>query len=315
MVTLVTGGTGFVGSWVCRRLAQAGRKVIAYDLQKGAASRYGAKEKRISFRQGDTCDFPGLTHLFRELDGHMEGIIHAAGIVGSGLMRDKPYMGVMVNVMGSVTLLELARIFNVPKFLFLSSGAVYGDAEGPLDEKNTVPNPGDLYAACKLSTELVGHQYATEYGLDFRVARIYFVYGPGRLPSQTSNRVLRAIFAPLERLADEGIERGADQALDFTYIEDAVEGIIRLYEARDLRHKVFNIGSGTAITIGKAAQIVRGLAPNAPSVPIGPGRIIPRGAPLSIDRAREELGFVPRYDFERGAKEYRDWIARTLDVT
>ncbi|GAI40979.1 unnamed protein product, partial [marine sediment metagenome] len=103
--------------------------------------------------------------------------------------------------------------------LSVSSGAVYGEAKDRPGELTHPLHPGDLYGASKAASELIGKQYENHFGLDFRIARPYFFFGPGRLPSGQT-QLFKSLLGPLESLPNLKLEKGAEQRLGFTYIED-----------------------------------------------------------------------------------------------
>lgn len=312
MAVVVTGGYGFVGSWVARELASQGDEVILYDIRKRDLDYLDEVSGKIVFFQGDVLDFPRLAEMCEKLRGRIDGIIHAAANVNLPNVVERPYPAVLLNIQGTQNILEVARTFGIRKVLYVSSGAVYGDASGVLSEDTTPVKPSDLYGATKAASELLGHQYANHFGIDFRVARIYFAYGPGKMPSEL-HPVLRATFGPLEGLDNLEASEGGDQALDHTYVRDTAHGVVLLYRATNLAHKVFNISSGVPVTIYELSALAQKYGMRPVSVRIGPGKVYPRGGPLSIERARNELGFEPQYDAEQGVREYAKWVQAQLN--
>ena len=119
-------------------------------------------------------------------------------------------------------------------------------------------------------------------------------------------------FGALEGLKGLRLEKGADQRLDFTYVEDVARGVVMLYKATDLKHKIFNIATGVGNSVGKVVELAQKYTHFPVEVEIGPGRIIPRSEALDIRRAMEELGYRPNYSLEEGIKLYADWLGRTV---
>jgi UDP-glucose 4-epimerase len=219
--------------------------------------------------------------------------------------------GVRLNIGGTHNMLEIARIFEIPKVVYTSTGAVYGAVSGIVSEDKYPPNPSDLYGSTKVSSELLGRQYAAAFGFDFRISRVYFCYGQGKLPSDFI-RLYRLAFGALEGLKDLKSDTGADQKLDFTYIEDAARGTVLLYLARNLKHSVYNIATGEPNSVGKAAELAQKYSRYPVSVEIGPGELMQRCEALDISRAREELDFQPQYGLEEGVQKYAAWLERIL---
>jgi nucleoside-diphosphate-sugar epimerase len=167
--------------------------------------------------------------------------------------------------------------------------------------------PGDLYGAAKASAEFFGLQYANEFGLDFRALRVYFAYGPGRFPSELYP-LYNAVFGCLEGKTKISLPAGADQSVDFTYVKDIAQAVCLIYEAPALKHRQYNVCSGICHTIPALIHMVSKIAAVTVDLSVGPGRIMPRGPSLDSSRLREELGFTPEYDIEKGVQEYVEWI-------
>jgi nucleoside-diphosphate-sugar epimerase len=310
VAVFITGGYGHVASWIAYLLAKGGEKVIIYDSSPMAPDYLSEVSENISFVKGDVMDLPSLMGVFRQHGDRIDGIIHTVALMGE-FVTENPHRNVMLNFVGLLNVLEMARIFGIKKVLYTSTGAVYGVAEGVVSEDRNFPNPADLYGATKISCEYIGRQYENSFGLDFRVSRIYFVYGPGRFPSRFI-RLYKVTFGALEGLEGLKLEKGADQRLDFTYVEDAARGIVLLYKARDLKHKTFNIATGAGNSVGKVAELSMRCSHFPVKVEIGPGRLLPRSEALDITRAREELGYQPKYSLEEGIRLYADWVGKVL---
>jgi nucleoside-diphosphate-sugar epimerase len=310
MAVFITGGHGHIASWTAYYLAKEGQEVILYDVNPAAPDYLAEVVDHISFIQGDVLDFPRLTDVFQRHRGQIEGIIHTVGIMGEIVQRN-PHKHVSLNVGGTHNVLELARIFDVPKVVYTSTGAVYPAVPGIVAEDDHAPAPSDLYGATKFSSELLGQHYANTFGFEFRVCRVYFCYGPGKLPS-TFVRLYQMAFGALEGMTGLNMDRGADQRLDFTYIEDAARGTALLYQAQDLQHNIFNIATGQPNSIGAVLDVVRKYARFPVQVELGPGVLMERAEALDISRARRELGYEPRFTLEEGVRRYADWMNRTL---
>ncbi len=310
MAVFITGGHGHIASWTAYLLAKEGEKVILYDMNRVAPDYLSTVAKNITFIQGDVMDFPGLTEIFRQQKDEIDGIIHTVAIMGE-FVSVSPHRNVRLNIGGLLNMLELARVFDIKKVLYTSTGAVYGAVEGTVSEDENPPNPADLYGATKTSCEYLGNQYENAFGLDFRIARVYFVYGPGKFPSRFIN-LYKVGFGALEGLKGLRLEKGADQKLDFTYVEDVARGVVLLYKAKDLKHKIFNIATGMGNSVKKVAELAQKYTHFPVEVEIGPGKLMPRCEALNIKRAAEELGYQPKYHLEEGIKLYADWLGNIL---
>lgn len=309
MAVFITGGHGHIGSWTAYYLAKAGEQVILYDLNPQAPDYLATVADHITFIKGDVLDFPRLTDIFQQHRGEIDGIIHTVGIMGE-IVQTNPHRYVSLNINGTHNMLEIARLFGIPKVLYTSTGAVYGPASGTVAETRQ-PNPADLYSATKMSAEMLGQQYAATFGLEFRICRVYFCYGPGKLPSNFI-KLYQIAFGALEGMPDLKLDRGADQKLDFTYIEDAARGTALLYQAASLQHQVYNIATGQPHSVATVAELAQRYSRFPVNVEIGPGTLMERAEALDISRARQELGFEPEFTLEQGVQRYADWLQQNL---
>ena len=307
MAVLITGGYGHIGSWVAARFAEGGDDVIIVDISGEVPEHLEKWSHRIQFLRENICNFSSFLASLDEYHGEIDGIVHTVGIMGE-FVADRPREHVSLNIMGTLNVLEAARLLNITKVVYTSTGAVYGPATGIVTEETPL-NPADLYAATKVASEHLGLQYAESFGLDFRIGRVFFVYGPGKLPSRFV-RLYRIAFGALEGLTDLSMDKGADQKLDFTYIEDAARGLVLLYRADRPPHRIYNIATGVATSVTHVAALAREHSRLSVPVEIGPGALMPRAEALDITRARTELGYEPRVGLEDGIERYAVWLDR-----
>ena len=307
MTVLITGGHGHLGSWTAFYLAKSGYDLILLDTNPDPPDYLSEVSDQITFIQGDVLDMPGLISMFTRYQGDIEGVIHTVGIMGE-LVQLNPHYNVGLNINGTLNVLEIARQFEIKKIVYTSTGAVYKPYPGIVTEEGDVL-PSDLYAATKVSSEYLGIQYAKTFGFEFRLCRVYFLYGPGKLPSNFI-RLYQMAFGALEGLPDLRMDEGADQKLDFTYIEDAARGTALLFTADHLEHIVYNIATGRAHSINEVINLARKYSHYPTEGELGPGELMQRAEALDISRAREELGFEVKTSLETGIKKYADWIKK-----
>lgn len=310
MAVFITGGHGHIGSWAAYFLAKAGEQIILYDTNPMVPDHLAEVTQNITFIKGDVMDFPCLTETFKKYNNEINGILHTVGVMGE-LVLENPYANVRLNIGGTHNMLEIARQFEIPKVVYTSTGAVYGAVSGTVAEDQYPPSPCDLYGSTKASCEFLGQQYANSFGFEFRISRVYFCYGQGKWPSRFI-RLYRLGFGALEGLEDLAMDKGADQKLDFTYIEDAARGTAMLYQAEEVKHTIYNIATGVPTSLGRVAELCRKYSPFAVKVELGPGELMQRCEALDISRAREELGYEPEYSVEEGVKKYADWIKAVM---
>ena len=303
MSILVTGGSGFVGSWVVKRLTEEGENVIVYDVFERRDDFLSHVADRITFVEGNVLGLAHLNDIVRNA-AELTGIVHTAALLG-GDVRDNPHFATQVNVGGTHNILEIARQVGGLKVVYISSGAVYGKQEGPLTE-DTPMIPSDPYGATKAMSEHLCHQYYATYGVDVLCARIFFVYGPPNAPGPDSGFNTR-LFAGL-RGQDVHLPKGRDQKADWTYVEDAARGVTLMLKATNVTQRSFNIATGTYNPIAEIVEVIQRHAPGNPVYDIGPGVNLERGAPLDITLAKDQLGYEPQYDLEAGIRAYRAWF-------
>ena len=313
MAILIFGGLGHVGSWVAHDLLERGEEVAIFDL--GATSLAGRGldylepfEDRLRLENVDVLDTHTLFERMRAYEGRIDAVIFGVAVIAGPTFRDRPFRNIQLNTMGMLNVIDICRMLGVPKFVNLSSGAVYGDGTGGLSEDAPFA-ARDLYSATKVANECLAQQYGETYGMDVRHARLYFVYGPGRLPS-AMHPLYRAMFGPLEGLRDVTADAGADQALDWTHVRDTAAGIVAILDGPDTAAgQAYNISSGKAVRHLDIIEAVSDIVGEKTGAALGPGTFFDRGGPLDIAKAREELGFKPAFDdFRKGAEDYHRWI-------
>ncbi|MEN3202284.1 MAG: NAD(P)-dependent oxidoreductase [Atribacterota bacterium] len=303
---LVTGGSGLLGSWVTYYLAKKGRKVISFDLRKVEQEYLDDCREGVVFCRGSVLEWSHLLTLFSRFP-NIEGIIHTPAVMASPKYWNDPYPSTILNVVGTLNLLECARIFRVSRFLYVSSGAVYGETKDNPGELTHPVNPADLYGASKASAEYLALQYGNHYGIDVRIVRPYFFFGPGLLPSEMTP-VFRVLLGSLEGLEDLALERGRDQKLGFTYVKDTAWGTVLAYEKENPRHRIYNIATSEVTSFPDLARLAQKYSDVPKEVCLGPGKLFPRGETLDITLAQKDLGFVPRYSIEEAVAEYAVWV-------
>ena len=306
MAFLITGGNGHIGSWIAYLLAKQNKETIIYDINAAESPDYlKSVQQKVTFIQGDVLDFARLTDIVKKNKNRIEGIIHTAAIMGDFVSLN-PHYNISLNINGTINILEIARIFGIKKVIYTSTGAVYGEMDGIATEENPV-DPPDLYAASKVSAEFIGRRYSDKFGIDFRIARVYFVYGPGKLPSQFI-KLYQLAFGALEGLRGLQSTAGSDQRIDFTYVEDTARGIILLSEKKHLKRQIYNIATGSPNKVGDVIRLAKRYSHFPYEVEVGIGKLMKRCEALDISKAREELGYQAKVGIEEGIKRYSNWI-------
>lgn len=314
MSVLIMGGLGHVGSWVAYEFAKQGKKVIIADVTANQFDSLGLDyleevRENLVLENVDVLDFHTMVEVVSKHASDIEGVIHGVAVIAGPTFQLRPFKNISINTIGALNSLEVCRILGIKKFVNLSSGAVYGDAPGGQTE-DTPFKATDLYCSTKIANEVFALQYGATYGMDVRNARLYFVYGPGKLPSRM-HLLYQAMFGALEGLSGVASPNGGDQKLDWTHVQDTAQGIVKLFEAEGMQGRSFNISSGVAEYHQDIVRHVQDFVGRDTCMTLGPGYFVNRGAPLDISCARKELGFSPRFtDIREGIADYAAWLVK-----
>jgi nucleoside-diphosphate-sugar epimerase len=318
MSTLVTGGTGFVASNIVKTLAQRGHEVVCFDLvppDELVKGYHGPQAGSITYVQGDILN-PG--DLERAVAGrNVTKIVHAAVFTGirPDIERDRSRSIVDINVTGTANLLALAMTLPMDRFLYVSSGSVYGeglDPGGVLQEEITL-YPRTLYASTKYASELLTRRYGELHGFQTVSTRLSSPYGP--MERVTGHRAVMSVFYEWTRDAVRGDpirigDRSASR--DYTYVADTAAGICSVLDAPSLSYDAYNVASGPAYTLEQIAFALKEVRPSVeivddPTHEVRSLRPDSARGPMDVTRLGEDVGFKPAYDLASGIREYLEW--------
>jgi UDP-glucuronate 4-epimerase len=309
----LTGGAGFIGSHVARRLLGRGDRVTILDdfndfydpaLKRAnvADLERGAPPGALEVVEGDIRDATKVDDLFAR--GRFDAVIHLAARAGVRPSLREPILYEEVNCIGTLRLLEAARRHGPKTFVFASSSSVYGINEKvPFAEDDPVEQPISPYATTKRTGELLCFNYAHLYGLRTSCLRFFTVYGPGQRPEMAiakfTDLLARGHSIPL--FGDGGSRR------DYTYIDDIVDGVISVLDLAPA-FEILNLGgSETTRLIDLVHGIARELGVEAriEHLPEQPGDV-----PITyadVGKARKLLGYSPKVPIPEGLRRYVGW--------
>jgi UDP-glucuronate 4-epimerase len=309
---LVTGAAGFIGAHLVSRLRARGHDAHGCDN----FNRYYdpvLKRARVS-ALGVRCDETELADAaaVRELFGQVKPtlVIHLAAQAGVRHSITHPESYIQSNLVGFANVLENCRQSGVQHLVYASSSSVYGErADPPFRESDPSDSPRSLYAATKKANELMAQAYSHLYSLRATGLRFFTVYGPWGRPDM-------AYFSFAEKLlAGETLPVFGQGTLqrDFTYVDDIVEGVLRLAFAPPLigtpRHEVFNIGSHRPISMLSFIEMLAGhlgVQPRLQMLPMQPGDVSMTCA--DVDRLRARVGFEPSTPLNEGLRRFVEWF-------
>ena len=260
MAVMVTGGTGFIGNRIIRKLIERGEEVVCFDLAP-PRSNLAPYLDRIRMYRGDVTQLP---HLLEAINTHqVHKIIHLAALLPPDT-EDRPPLRMQVNIGGANNVFEAARWSGIERVVYASSIAVYGVqdtfGERPINEDD-LNDPINVYGMTKSVNDFSAKRYADRYGLDLRGIRICTVFGHGRVTGMTGMIgglmvSLPAIGQPVAMPFDEA------ELSPMIHAEDAAEIFVRAVLAGQLNHRVY-ISGGNLATIKDMADTVRSIIPDA----------------------------------------------------
>ncbi len=309
---LVTGGAGFIGSHICRRLLADGHSVEILDdfndyydpaIKRGNLAAL-AGDVRVT--TGDIRDRETVSRVIGQ--GRFDVIIHIAARAGVRPSVQDPQLYIDTNITGTHNLLEAARKAGVGRFLFASSSSVYGLAKTtPFSEDLALPQTLSPYAATKLAGEHLCGNYAHLFGLRTVCLRFFTVYGPGQRPDLAIHKFTDAIHhgRPIPQYGDGSTRR------DYTYIDDIVQGVMGALRYEGPAFDIFNLGENQTISLSELiAQIETTLGRKAQIeyLPEQPGDMPLTSADIS--KARALLGYNPTTKIAEGIPKFVEWYLK-----
>lgn len=310
----ITGGAGFIGSSLTKKLLDNGNKVVVID---NFNSYYDPKLKEKNVQEfyqnnnyklykGDIRNREEVKKIFDE--NNIDVIVHLAAMAGVRPSIEDPVLYQEVNGLGTQIILEEAHLHDVMNLVMASSSSVYGNCkEVPFKENMIVDYAISPYAATKKANEVMAHVYHKLYHMNILMLRFFTVYGPKQRPDLAINKFTRLM------LNNEEIPMFGDGSTsrDYTYIEDIVDGIIKscAYAAthNDV-YEILNIGSNNPISLKEMIEIIGeelGVKPKIKELPMQPGDVDQTYADIS--KAKELIGYEPSTSFKEGIKEFIKW--------
>lgn len=325
---LVTGSAGFIGYHLCDRLLKEGAFVVGVD-NLNAYYDVSLKEARLkrlqicssfSFHLIDIGDTDAIMHLFEQVRPAI--VVHLAAQAGVRYSISHPFAYIESNIKGFLNILEACRHFPVEHLVFASSSSVYGaNTRFPFSVHDNVDHPVSLYAATKKANELMAHTYATLYGIPSTGLRFFTVYGPWGRPDMALFIFTRAILE--DRPID--IYNYGKMKRDFTYIEDIVEGVMKIMvkppspnphwtgEKPDpassfAPYRIYNIGNNNPVDLMTFIECLEknlGKAAKKNFLPLQAGDVPATCADVSD--LMSEVGYRPSTPIEEGIRRFVEW--------
>jgi nucleoside-diphosphate-sugar epimerase len=312
MKILVTGGLGLIGHNVVKRLWDQGHLVTVVDNQTDygmipkSELEYLIKERRAKLDEGvfihnrDITDATAVDYIFNH--DLPDVVIHMASFPRQKVVNVNPTLGSRVMSEGLLNLLEASVKYGVSRFVYMSSSMVYGDFTDDVKEDYNC-RPQGQYGILKLAGEWLVRDYTRKHGIAHTIIRPSAVYGP----LDVEDRVISKFM--LAALRGETLKvNGASETLDFTYVDDAADGITAATTSPNAVNKTYNITKSHSWSLLRAAQMAVEIA--------GRGQVevrdrdldFPSRGALNIDAARQDFGFDPKVDVDEGFRRYYQWF-------
>jgi nucleoside-diphosphate-sugar epimerase len=303
---LVTGVAGFIGSNIARELLRRGERVRGVD-NFSSGKRHNLEDlKGLDFIEADLMNEAAMAKACAGVDY----IFHQAAVASVPKSVEKPRPSHDSNISGTFNLLIAARDAKVRRVVYAGSSSVYGETPTLPKREDMLPDPISPYAVQKLAGEHYLNSFYRVYGLETVTLRYFNVFGPYQDPSSMYSGVLAKFCLAMLNNETPTIFGDGEQSRDFTYIDNNVNA--NLLAATAPAHKVggqvFNIATGSQITLNETVKVLRKLTGYAGEVKYGPERTGDiKHSYADISRAEKELGYKPTVGFEEGLKKTVEW--------
>lgn len=325
---LVTGAAGFIGYHLSKRLLSEGYQVVGIDNLNDyyeVELKHGRLENLTSyphftFEKIDLEDQAGVKRIFSMHTYH--AVVHLAAQAGVRYSLQNPAAYISSNITGFLHILEGCRYYNPGQLLYASSSSVYGaNTAMPFSVHDNVDHPVSLYAATKKSNELMAHSYSHLYGIPTTGLRFFTVYGPWGRPDMAYFSFARDILmGKTIKIFNNGMMKR-----DFTYIDDIIDGIIRLIDRKPepnqswsgkkpdpatsyAPYRIYNIGNNKPVELMKLIELLEkhlGVQAVKEFLPMQPGDVMQTYA--DIDDLSRDVGFAPKTSMEEGIAKFVEW--------
>jgi UDP-glucose 4-epimerase len=307
---VVTGGAGFIGSTLVRKLLEAGGSVAVIDnLLSGHEKNLAEVRDRVDLHILDIRDGAAMAPVIEGADT----VFHLAAIPSVPRSIDQPRPSHEVNIDGTFEVYEAAAKAKVRRLVYAASSSAYGDSE-TLPKVETMPaKPKSPYAVQKYVGELYASVFSSCFGLETVALRFFNVYGPRQDPSSAYSGVLSLFMKHLIARTTPTIFGDGEQSRDFTYVEDVAALCLKASNAPGVAGKMFNAGNGGRYTLNQIWSILQTMEGVEIAAKYGPGRAGDvRHSMADTTAAKAALGHAPQFTIEEGLRKTLAWYKESL---
>lgn len=311
----ITGGAGFIGYFISKKLLSLGHEVIIYDAFINYISpleshyphyleiRLKDLEGKANIIRGDIRHRGFLVKALK--DTHPEIVIHLAAVPIASISNLFSEDTTQINLNGTITVLESIRVVDtIKRFIYASSSFVYGNFQyEPADEKHPT-NPIDLYGGTKLSGEILTQVFGKRFGIEYTIIRPSAVYGP----TDCNRRVSQIFIENALKGVPLVLNDGGEGKVDFTYVEDTAKGFVLACFCDKAKNEIFNITRGEGRSAKEFASVIKKYIPTLKTIVKEANEVRPQRGSLDIDKAKKLLGYEPKYAIEQGIPKYIESI-------
>jgi nucleoside-diphosphate-sugar epimerase len=307
MNILIT-GAGLIGSHAARHMVDGGHEVALFDLSPNRE--YIAKvvgKDRAQVMAANVLDLPALLSALERL--HVDTIVHTAGLIG-GRVQENSYTGATNNILGTINVLEAARLRKLRRVVYVSTFGVY-DRVKITDEaiKETHPIGGhNLYTVTKLCSEHLVHSYTEQYGLDTIIIRPAGVFGRGHyVGGSTVGKTMRDLALNMIKGEPIILDSKTFGPNEYVYGKDVGLALFLACQAQKPKQRIYNAGTGVVHDVEQLANTVREVVPKVEVGVSGTGLAgKSRSIPMDIGVSKAELGYAPKFPLGEALRDYMD---------